>query len=385
MGEDLRIDAFEREPLAFLDRAFAHGDAALRLPGHQVFVAEANAAREVLVNRAGLYEAHSDFFHTRRGYLEPRELQESIGRGARALLDARRIAASPELPTTVERELSRHQTWPDAGNWLAFRHLGPALAAPSLCPELLPLLDEIVRRAVLAGARDRVSRVRRAWFRWRALRALRRTIEQRAERPEAPAEDVLDVLARAAISSRAKTNDLAEVFVSFLFATAGSVGFVLGWALYLMGNHPKTTAPSAWIVREALRLWPVAWLLGRRPAREHQVGGEQVTPHDEVVVCPYAVHRNPVHWQDPHSFHPERWGAPRDPEAFLPFGWGPHRCVAGSLSIQWVEEVLTILRERYELQFTFFDHRPSIGAALAPPRFDLALTPKRSAEERERR
>ena len=90
-------------------------------------------------------------------------------------------------------------------------------------------------------------------------------------------------------------------------------------------------------VLEALRLWPVAWFLARRPARPHAIAGVTVTPEDDVIVCPYAVHRNPRHWEDPHAYRPERWAADRDPRAFIPFGWGPHRCIAGTLSMQGLE------------------------------------------------
>ena len=111
-----------------------------------------------------------------------------------------------------------------------------------------------------------------------------------------------------------------------------------------------------------------------RKARPHEVAGVAVTPEDEVVVCPYAVHRNPRHWEDPDSFRPARWSeGPAHPEAFIPFGWGPHRCIAGTLSMQLVEDILRVLDEGYRLTVTPRDTRPCIGPALAPPRFTLGL------------
>jgi len=367
---------FQRDPLKFLDQAFPAAGGAVWLADRQLLLAEPLAARAVLVNGEGRYEDHSDFFHTRKGTFGSRSLQEEIGRSSRILLRTHLHARAHELPAAVRKALAPTSGWPDAGNWFVYRHFVDVLAVPDSPVRLLRTLDEIVERAVLAGARQRQSRLRRALFRFRALRELRQAIRQRRAHGSRPPMDVLDLLA-GAVGPDATVPELAEVFLSFLFAAAGSVGFVLGWSLYLLGMHPHTDADPAWVVREALRLWPVAWLLGRRPARPHEIAGFAVTPEDEVVVCPYAVHRDPQYWTDPESFRPERWASARDPQAFIPFGWGPRRCVAAALSLQLVEDILRIIRDEYRMSFTPHETQPSIGPALAPPRFTLGLTPHR--------
>lgn len=375
---DLEVQ-FHRDPLRFLDQAFPAGGDAVWVPGGQLFLSDAEASRAVLTNEEGLYEDHSDFFHTRRGNFGTRELQAEMGRAARALLRAHLRARAAELPAAVQA-LAPASDWPDAGNWLAYRHFADVLIAPGSPARLRQAVEQIVRRAVLAGARDRYSRLTRAVFRFRVMRELSRAVRERWQRTGEPA-DILDVVARTA-GPEAPAGELAEVFLSFLFAAAGSVGFVLGWSLYLMGTHPRVEAEAAWVVREALRLWPVAWLLGRRPARPHEISGVAVTPADDVVVCPYAVHRNPRHWEEPNSYRPERWAADHDPQAFIPFGWGPHRCIAGTLSMQLVEDILKILVDGYRLTVTPLTTQPCINAALAPPRFTLGLEPRLSNEKK---
>ena len=368
---------FDRDPLMFLDGAFPASAGAAWLPGRQLFLAEAEASRAVLTNEEGLYEEHSDFFKLRRGSFGPRSAQVAMGNASRTLLRTYLHAHAGRLPAAVRQSLVPASEWPDAGNWLVYRHLAPALAAPDSPARLLRALDEIVARAVLAGARERYSPLARAAFRFRVMRELRRTVRERRARGAHPPADLLDVVAGAAAPG-APAAELAEVFLSFLFAVAGSVGFVLGWSLYLLGTHPQTEAEPAWVVREALRLWPVAWMLTRRPARPHEMAGHAVTPRDGVVVCPYAVHRNPQYWEDPHSFRPERWASAPDQKAFLPFGWGPHRCVAAALSMQLVEDILRCIVSSYRLTLTPHDPRPHMGSALAPPRFTLGLEPHRS-------
>ena len=90
---------FHRDPLLFLDLPAARD--AVWLPGRQLCVGEPAAARAVLTNGEGLYEDHSDFFHTRRGTFGPRPAQEQMGRASRALLRAHVAAHSDELAEAV--------------------------------------------------------------------------------------------------------------------------------------------------------------------------------------------------------------------------------------------------------------------------------------------
>lgn len=84
-------------------------------------------------------------------------------------------------------------------------------------------------------------------------------------------------------------------------------------------------------VTEALRLYPPRWLIGRIPPPEggevrlrRSDGSELAVPaRTLVLVSPWALHRDPGHYQDPEGFIPERWfeGPPTDllhAAAFLP-------------------------------------------------------------------
>ena len=367
---------FHQDPLSFLDRAFPIEGDAFWLPGRQLCLAEPVAARAVLTNDQGSYQDHSDFFQSRHGTFGPRSAQVQIARASRELLRAHVESRAHELAAAVERELVPASSWPDAGNWLVYRHLAAALVTPDSPLRLRRTVDAIVERGVLAGARERRSRVSRALFRFRAGRVLARAVEERRRRDGSPPADLLDVVAGAA-EPGAAAEELVEVFLSSVFAVAGSIGFVLGWSIYLLGTNPEAIADPAWVVRESLRLWPVAWLLGSRPAQPHTVAGVAVTPEDEVVVCPYLIHRHPQHWEEPASFRPERWaGVQRQPAAFIPFGWGPHKCPAAALSMDLVEDILRIIVDRYRLVLTPLETRPYVGPALAPPRFDLNLLPR---------
>ncbi|HYH99189.1 cytochrome P450 [Hyalangium sp.] len=370
---------FAKDPLLFLDQAFPAAGDSLWLPGRQLCLSEPAASKAVLSNSEGLYEDHADFFYSRRGAFGPREAQVRISRASRTLLRAYLDAHASGLEETVRQALIPAREWPDAGNWLMYRHLAHALLAPDSPVRLRQTVEEVIQRAVLAGARQHVFRsfrFTRALFRFRVERQLIQAIEHRRKQGTREPTDLLDVVVTGAEPGTAAVK-LAEVFLSFVFSVAGSLGFVLGWSVYLLGTHPPTRAEPAWVVREALRLWPVAWLLVSRPARSHEVAGVPVTPEDQVLVCPYAVQRHPRHWDAPARFEPERWATLKSPQAFLPFGWGPHSCPAAVLSLELVEDVLRILLDGHRLSVTPHDTRPSVTAALAPPRFTLHRVPTR--------
>ncbi|ONI78141.1 hypothetical protein ALI144C_31760 [Actinosynnema sp. ALI-1.44] len=290
------------------------------------------------------------------------------------------IAQSDRLAAAVEREIGPESRWPDAGNLFLYRCFRDVLVPEG---ELRLLVDQVVRYAVLAGARDRRSVLSRAVLRGRVRRALAGELSRRRARGVREPADLLDVLAAATPDGSSRTDlvRLAEVFLSLLFAVTGSTGFLLGWSVYLLGTEPEADGDLAGVVREALRLWPVAWNFGRFPVEPHRLVGTEVTTSDEVVVCSYLVHRDSRFWPDPGEFRPARWsaGVPRGgAEAFIPFGWGAHTCVAAGLAVQVVEDVLRLLPPAERWRVDAHRHRPHIAAALAPPDFTLCTNGART-------
>lgn len=366
---------FQRDPLTYLDRHWPRDADAFWVPGQQLLITEPELARAVLSNGEGLYEEHSDFFHTRRGNFGPRTVQVAMGRDFRRLLQ-QHLRQLQNDKDSMRRDLLAAHDWPNDGNRLVHRWLANALSLPGRAPEIDRLLEDLVERSVCAGAREQHSWWRRGLFRRRVGSTLKKEIERRQCQGIDTPKDLLDAV--AVHGSEASTDDLAEVFLSALFASAGSVGFTLGWCFYLLGTHPTSEDKAEWVVREALRLWPIAWMLARRPTREHRVAGHTVAPDDLVVVCPYLIHRHPAQWTDASSFRPERWAA-GDSRAFLPFGWGPHFCAAASLTLDWVADILNLVIHDHRPTVERLSARPQVGPALAPPRFHLCFEPRGSS------
>lgn len=366
-----------RNPLALLSAEFDGVHDVWRSAAGLVCVAGPESARAVLGNRDSVVVEASDFYRTRHGDLGPRATQIRIGRAARALIRRHLDLRRPELPGLVTELLSPSSVWPDAGNLLVFRHLRDVLLHPDAPPQLHSAVEQIVHRAVLAGARRRHSPASRLLFRRRALSVLHTEIRSRQRQFGTAREprDLLDVVVDES-GPGSDPKDLAEVFLSFLFATVGSVGFALGWSVYLLGTHPDSLAAEpSWTVREALRLWPVAWLFARTPSQAQELGGTEVAPRDQLAVCTYLVHRHPGHWERPDEFVPERWASAVPDGAYLPFGHGPHTCAGVTVTMRLLEDLVELISRDRRLSVTPHDGvGPQVGPALAPPRFTAVLS-----------
>src|SRR5262249_1832842 len=81
------------------------------------------------------------------------------------------------------------------------------------------------------------------------------------------------------------------------------------------------------VLDESMRLYPPAWILGRRALADDKLGDEVIPAGSVVAMCPYTMHRNPAFWEEPEEFRPERFtrdrAARRAPVRLLPLRRGP--------------------------------------------------------------
>lgn len=84
-------------------------------------------------------------------------------------------------------------------------------------------------------------------------------------------------------------------------------------------------------VREAMRLYPPAWAIGRQTLAPLRLGGVTVPAGHQITLSPWVMQRDPRWWVGATRFRPDRWldgeteTLPR--MAYLPFGGGPRVCV----------------------------------------------------------
>ena len=174
---------------------------------------------------------------------------------------------------------------------------------------------------------------------------------------------------------------LRDEAMTILLAGHETTANALSWALYLVATHPEVRSRlhaeidalgdavlgandvvrlpySRAVLAEALRLYPPAWVVGRRALAPYEVGGMTLPARTIVLMSQYIVHRDPRWWPDAERFLPERWlagGGATEPArprlSYFPFGAGTRVCIGEQFA--WMEGILALAtvsrRWRFEI------------------------------------
>jgi cytochrome P450 len=122
------------------------------------------------------------------------------------------------------------------------------------------------------------------------------------------------------------------------------------------------------VFAETMRLFPPAYLIGREPREDIELGGFRVRRGSVLLVSPWLTHRDPRWWEAPLEFRPERWNPEAEAAlprfAYFPFGGGPRKCIGEGFA--WMEGILAlaVLGQQWRL-------RPVAGVE---PRRDPLIT-----------
>ena len=175
-------------------------------------------------------------------------------------------------------------------------------------------------------------------------------------------DDFVSLLVRAAANGDPVVtyDQIRDEMVSMWLAGFDTVATGVSWALYLLSEHPTAAVKLEhelddvlqgrsievddiprleWlgkIVKEAHRLYPPAYQIGRVAIETCEIGGHTILANSHVLMYTWAVHRSPRYYDDPDAFRPERWteemtrALPKF--AYFPFGGGPRMCIGASLA-----------------------------------------------------
>jgi cytochrome P450 len=232
-----------------------------------------------------------------------------------------------------------------------------------------------------------------------------RIIEQR--RGSGGGGDLLSTLlaARDAEGDGSGMSDrqLRDECMTLLLAGHETTARLLTWTWYLLSQHEREEAtlhaeidavlqdrPPAVgdlaalqvanrIVLESMRLYPPAWLIGRRALSPFEVGGYVLPARSIVLVSPFAVHRDARWYAGPDEFEPDRWLPGRESDrpkfSYIPFGGGPRVCIGEHFARMEAVLVLVTIAQRWRLRLA-----PGHVARLDPlitlrPRGPMPMTP----------
>jgi len=173
--------------------------------------------------------------------------------------------------------------------------------------------------------------------------------------------DVLSILTSArdedgtAMTDRQVRDEAMTLFLAGHETTANA----LSWTFHLLARHPEARARmeaeldalgraptyddlkklpyTLAVFKEAMRLYPPAYLLARRPTEDVIIGDYLVKKNSIALVNIIGLHRRRDRWPEPERFDPERFVGDKEKQlprcAYMPFGAGPRVCIGNHFAL----------------------------------------------------
>jgi len=166
------------------------------------------------------------------------------------------------------------------------------------------------------------------------------------------------------IAGHETTSGLLSFALYFLMRAPAALEKARAEAHAVLGAAPTLTEVAqvsklryiTQVLRECLRLWPVAPAFARYPKQDTVIGGQcPVLTTDTILILSPILHRDPSVWgDDAERFDPDRWTPEaektRPPNAYLPFGVGQRSCIGRFFAMQEAVVALATVLHRVNLQ-----------------------------------
>lgn len=105
------------------------------------------------------------------------------------------------------------------------------------------------------------------------------------------------------------------------------------------------------VFQEGLRLYPPAWVLGRKALADDAVGGFRIPAGTIIAISPYTMHRHLDYWDNPEQFDPDRFLPERfsgmHRYAYIPFGAGPRLCIGNHFAFLEAQFILAMIARQF--------------------------------------
>jgi cytochrome P450 len=232
-----------------------------------------------------------------------------------------------------------------------------------------------------------------------------------------PLDDLLGTLLSAQDDDGARMTDqqIRDEVITLFLAGHETTALLLAHAFYLLSKHPDVErrlaaeiasvlggrAPTSddvralpyteRVLKEAMRLYPPAWTVGREIAEDVEVGGYVLPKGTQVLTSQWVVHRDPRWFPNPEGFDPDRWTPERSASlprfAYFPFGGGPRICIGNHFAVMEATLILALVVQRFRIELLAGQHlvlKPGVTLRQAGPGLRVRLVERRAAEARAR-
>jgi cytochrome P450 len=246
----------------------------------------------------------------------------------------------------------------------------------------------------------------------RAIRELNNVIngiirERRASHQSR--SDLLDGLlaVRDAEGKPMREEQLRDEVMTLFLAGHETTAIALSWTCYLLAQHPEVEAKlvaeletvlagrtpaiedlpllryTEMVLKEAMRLYPAVWGLGRRAIAECELGGFRIPAGANIFMFQWLTQRDPRFFSAPERFDPERWRedpmrAGKIPRfAYFPFGGGPRVCVGAFFAMIEATLLLAMIQQKFHLDLIPGHPVEPLGTVTLRPKHGIRVTTHR--------
>eukprot|EP01128_Nolandella_sp_AFSM9_P010671 TRINITY_DN7415_c0_g1_i1.p1 TRINITY_DN7415_c0_g1~~TRINITY_DN7415_c0_g1_i1.p1 ORF type:complete len:519 (+),score=81.91 TRINITY_DN7415_c0_g1_i1:119-1558(+) len=173
---------------------------------------------------------------------------------------------------------------------------------------------------------------------------------------------------------------LRDSLLNFVIAGRDTTALLLTWTMYELGRHldfyaqvqreiddvlkgetPTTEHILALplldrVLKEVLRLHPPVPHTGRFAVHDDVLPNRRksvIKRGDHVRFFHYFVHRNPMYWDQPEAFNPDRWLDPsviKHKYQYIPFHGGPSKCLGEFMALREAKTLLCMVMQEVQLR-----------------------------------
>lgn len=183
--------------------------------------------------------------------------------------------------------------------------------------------------------------------------------------------EAIDPVSGEQMSDRQVRDEIFTLFVAGYESTATG----LSWVWHLLGQAPAVRERlhaelddvlagrtptldhlpqlryTRAVLSETFRLYPAFPMYFRSSIDADTVGEYDLPAGAQLVISPYATHRDPRYWTDPEVFDPDRFSAERFDasarRAYYPFGMGQRRCIGEPMSLAFAQLAMATIAQRF--------------------------------------
>jgi cytochrome P450 len=193
-------------------------------------------------------------------------------------------------------------------------------------------------------------------------------------------DDLLALLVSAGRDTGEPMSDeqIRDEAMTLFLAGHETTAATLTWTWFLLAQHPDVEARlheefeavlgdrpprvkdleslryTEMVLSEAIRLYPPAWLIGRRALVDFEAGPYVIPARSIVILSPYVSHRDARWFPEPGRFDPDRWTedarTTRPRWAYFPFGGGTRTCIGEGFAWTEAKLVLATLARQWRLR-----------------------------------